>query len=585
VFPDTQIHSVVCELNSERARRIVSDLNPSVNFEVGDINRVPLRHRDESESVVRQIEAAFTIHESHREPSVEFQQPGPSPWRYAQAWAQVAVDRPENSPLPEYVEQLDPEPPTDHLSFALGVALGRFGAHGEGILDPGSGQSSHHAPRDEPSTPPDRAAERTLTTHNASSVKARHAERDGYFDALPHGILFLNGTLTDSDLRDSLGHPAAQIIHAQWNEYGAAILAGKKSVSVRDWLREKFFADVHRQMYENRPIHWPLSSAKKTFVAWINIHRWKASTLRVLLADHLQPALTRLDGELADLRSARDGADKKAATAAERRFAQVKGWREELVEFIANVEQCAERGPAPPDPKKPERETDARYDPDLDDGVMISSAALWPLLEPQWKDPKKWWKELATAKGKKDYDWSHLAMRYWPTRVDKKCQADPSLGVAHGCFWKYHAARAWAWELRLQDEIGPDFRIEEAAYRGDGGHEEHRDKFLSEKPDDACEAVAKELKRRIRKHEAPVTEMRLLEPGIWSAVPDRCWELELATSKKQAAAFRLDAPDAEACRKAFAQANPEQAAVRQELLAGLGSRQLQLLNDDAEDTA
>lgn len=585
VFPDTQIHSVVCELNSERARRIVSDLNPSVNFEVGDINRVPLRHRDESESVVRQIEAAFTIHESHREPSVEFQQPGPSPWRYAQAWAQVAVDRPENSPLPEYVEQLDPEPPTDHLSFALGVALGRFGADGEGILDPGSGQSSYHAPRDEPSTPPDRAAERPLTTHNASSVKARHAERDGYFDALPHGILFLNGTLTDSDLRDSLGHPAAQIIHTQWNEYGAAILAGKKSVSVRDWLREKFFADVHRQMYENRPIHWPLSSAKKSFVAWINIHRWNASTLRVLLADHLQPALTRLDGELADLRSARDGADKKAATAAERRFAQVKGWREELVEFIANVEQCAERGPAPPDPKKPERETDARYDPDLDDGVMINSAALWPLLEPQWKDPKKWWKELATAKGKKDYDWSHLAMRYWPTRVDKKCQADPSLGVAHGCFWKYHAARAWAWELRLQDEIGPDFRIEEAAYRGDGGHEEHRDKFLSEKPDEACEAVAKELKRRIRKHEAPVTEMRLLEPGIWSAVPDRCWELELATSKKQAAAFRLDAPDAEACRKAFAQANPEQAAVRQELLAGLGSRQLQLLNDDAEDRA
>jgi hypothetical protein len=65
---------------------------------------------------------------------------------------------------------------------------------------------------------------------------------------------------------------------------------------------------------------------------------------------------------------------------------------------------------------------------------MINSAALWPLLEPQWKDPKKWWKELATAKGKKDYDWSHLAMRYWPTRVDAKCQEDPSLGVAHGCF-------------------------------------------------------------------------------------------------------------------------------------------------------
>ncbi len=76
-------------------------------------------------------------------------------------------------------------------------------------------------------------------------------------------------------------------------------------------------------------------------------------------------------------------------------------------------------------------------------------AALWPLLELQWKDPKKWWKELANAQGKKDYDWAHLAKRYWPTRVDAKCQDDPSLGVAHACFWKYHPAKGYAWELRL----------------------------------------------------------------------------------------------------------------------------------------
>ena len=59
----------------------------------------------------------------------------------------------------------------------------------------------------------------------------------------------------------------------------------------------------------------------------------------------------------------------------------------------------------------------------MDDGVIINSAALWPLLAPQWKDPKKWWKELAAAEGKKDYDWSHLAARYFPKRVDAKCQS------------------------------------------------------------------------------------------------------------------------------------------------------------------
>lgn len=102
-------------------------------------------------------------------------------------------------------------------------------------------------------------------------------------------------------------------------------------------------------MHENRPIHWPLSSEKKTFVAWITIHRWDGQTLRALLAEHLHAA--QLDGELTDLRAARDGADKKAARAVERRFENVLKWREELSAFIALGSQCAEKGAPPTDPK------------------------------------------------------------------------------------------------------------------------------------------------------------------------------------------------------------------------------------------
>jgi len=35
---------------------------------------------------------------------------------------------------------------------------------------------------------------------------------------------------------------------------------------------------------------------------------------------------------------------------------------------------------------------------------------------------------------------------------------DPSLAVAHGSFWKY-PQKAYAWELRLQDEIRAGFAI------------------------------------------------------------------------------------------------------------------------------
>ncbi|MEA1048439.1 BREX-6 system adenine-specific DNA-methyltransferase PglX [Lamprobacter modestohalophilus] len=524
-------------LSSSIAQRIVSDLSPGMRFDVGDVNRIPLFQIDGADEIIQMVGSAFSEHESHREPSVEYKHPGPSPWLHAQAWAQSAVDRPEGAPLPPYEPEYDPEPPTDHLSFALGVALGRFGGGdgrgGWGILDP---------------------------SNTDAGADLGHA--------LPAGILFLDGTLEAGDHRDGLGRPAASVLHQSWAEQGARIDA--KS-NLRTWLRLKFFRDVHKAMYENRPIHWPLSSAKRIFVAWINIHRWDARTLRLLLADHLSPAAQRLDGELSDLRAARDDADRRAAEAAERRYASVLRWRDELADFIAKVEQCAERGAPPTDPQCPARACDAAYAPDLDDGVMINSAALWPLLEPQWKDPKKWWKELASATGKKDYDWSHLAMRHWPERVDAKCRQDPSLGVAHGCFWAYHPARAWSWELRLQDEIGPDFRIEEAPYRGDGGDVAHRSVYLQVHWKDALAAVAKEALRRRRKQKQPQIELRLLETGLWSRHPCACWQLELDLIAKQKADFHLRAPDEPASRAALERQYPSLVDERETLLRQFAS--------------
>jgi hypothetical protein len=511
--------AIVCLLNSARTREMMSDLNPGVGFEMCDVTRVPVFEVRSSDLIFGTLESSFQVHESHRELSIEYRLPGPSPWHHAQDWAQQAVDRPEGAPLPDYTEDLDPEPPTDHLSFALGVALGRF------------------APVDERGQP---------TTRNPAGI-LDPASAD-LAHALPAGILFLDGSLAESDQRDGLGQPAAAALHQAWTRHGAAINSNR---TLRDWLRLDFFKDVHKGMYENRPIHWPLSSSGKTFVAWVNIHRLDGQTLKVLLADHLNPTRSRLDGELDDLRQVRDSGDRQAAHEADNRLSKLTRWREELNEFIATVEHCTGHGPPPTDGRCPEREQDAVYDPDLDDGVMINSAALWPLLEPQWKDPKKWWKELASAHGKKDYDWAHLAMRYWPTRVDAKCQQDPSLGVAHCCFWRYHPERAWAWELRLQQEIGPDFRIEEAPYRpggrdlGDQGDAPHRQAWLSEHPSQALAAVEKEATRRVGRgdNRQVVNEMRILEQGLWSVIPEKVAAMEQRLGDKQGAMFSLRAPD------------------------------------------
>ena len=466
VFPD-HTASTLCSMNTTLSRTIVQSLNPGIHFEISDVNRLPVFVVEGADTTMASLSEAFRTHESHREPSVEFKSPGPSPWRHAQDWAQLAVDRPDGAPLPPYQAEYDDPPPENYVSFAVGVALGRFGAQGEGILE------------DDPAS------------------------------ALPNGILFVSAT----GEHGSLQHPACAGIHDAWANHRVETTAG----DLGEYLRKGFFLGVHKPMYENRPIYFPLSSSKKNFVAWVSIHRWGNDTLNVVLADHLKPEQRRLEGERDDLRQA--CADKASKGRAERRFAEVQKLLEELGVFIDTVTKCADHGPPPPDSSIPKRECDARYSMDLDDGVMVNSAALWPLLEPQWKDPKKWWKELATAKGRKDYDWSHLAARYFPTRVEGKCKEDPSLGVAHTCFWRLHPAKAFAWELRLQDEIRPDFTIDEP------GSEEFRTRFVAERAQQAMELQAAERRRRERKAQKGAQEESdgpLYEQGAEGGNDEQC---------------------------------------------------------------
>lgn len=523
-----RIAETVCSMNSTISKSVLQSLNPSVSFQVGDVLRLPFVEVQYASRVVKTLHVAFTQHESHREASVEFKCPGPSPWVYAQDWAQRAVDRATGEPLPPYEPVFDAPEPASYVSFAIGVALGRFGENGEGILDlslPSAPRLTAQAERRNADAP--RAG---APKTNSSSVNRRGARGNEPFahategapevteeglDAdglpavpniepsplpegqviLPDGILFVSAL---PHLKDSTQHAAFKRVEDAWREHAGALLQGKKS-SLEEWLRKDFFP-YHKALYENRPIYFPLSSEGRNFVAFVSIHRWHDSTLQALLAGYLLPAQKQLQGEIADLNMARASSDKKQKADAERAYARTHKLLEELDQFIVDVAQCAEKGPKPVEDKGakcPPREVDAPFVMDLDDGVMINSAALWPLLLPQWKDPKKWWQELASAQGRKDYDWAHLAKRYFPTRVDEKCKTDPSLAVAHGCFWKYHPAKAYAWELRLQDEIAPDFTIDEGAANG-ADSDAARAAFLAAHPDVARELVAKEEQRRER---------------------------------------------------------------------------------------
>ena len=451
VFPTSEndLPNLLAFMNSNWSKQVMSALNPGIGFEIGDVNRLPIISIELANEIFSQIDRAFSEHEAARETSIEFKQPGASCWSYAQDWAQRSVDRPSGTPLPDWNPVHEKLPATNWISYTLGIALGRFGANGEGILN------------EAPAT------------------------------ALPHGILYLSAYSGDQpDTKDSLAHPACHPLISAWQQHNSSI---PKANNLRDWLRLNFFKDVHVGMYEQRPIYFPLTSAKKNFVAYLSIHCWQDSTLPTLLAEYLLPELRQLEGELSDLMDSRNQGDKKQQSQAEDRYTKVQLLYTELKDFTDLVQQCAEQGPPPAKASDTPRETDAPFSMDLDDGVMVNSAALWPLLEPQWAKPKTWWSELCNAQGKKDYDWSHLAARYFPQRVDAKCQIDLSLAVAHGCFWQYHPAKAYEWELRLQDEIAPDFTLDET------DSNQLRQQFETNHPNQVAELKEKEAKRRERK--------------------------------------------------------------------------------------
>src|SRR5579875_674505 len=110
----------VCLFNSRRAREILQAYNPTIHFEIGDVTRLPLFPIECHQSIMGSLESSYAEHESHRETSIEFRSPGASSWHSAQSWAQDAVDRPEGAPLPPNEPEYDAEPPTDHLTYALG---------------------------------------------------------------------------------------------------------------------------------------------------------------------------------------------------------------------------------------------------------------------------------------------------------------------------------------------------------------------------------------------------------------------------------------------------------------------------------
>lgn len=197
------------------------------------------------------------------------------------------------------------------------------------------------------------------------------------------------------------GGPTAEAI-----ELEACEILGVKTL--RDYFRRpaNFFADHLKRYSKSRrqaPIYWPLSTKSGSYTLWIYYHRLNDQTLHKCLADFVDPKIKEVENELGKLTGKDSG-----------RAADLRDFLNELKDLRDELERVI---------KLP-------WKPNLNDGVLITASPLWKLFRlSKWqKDLKACWEELE----KGNYDWAHLAYAIWPERVEKVCEKDRSIAIAHG---------------------------------------------------------------------------------------------------------------------------------------------------------
>lgn len=197
---------------------------------------------------------------------------------------------------------------------------------------------------------------------------------------------------------------------------------------IRDYFRKSFFDD-HLVRYSRTgrkaPIYWQLATPSASYSVWLYYPRLTKDSLYRLLNDYVAPKLQHEERKQYQL--VRSAGPSPAAS--QRAEIDDQGVRvEELRVFRDELARVA-----------------PLWNPSQDDGVMINFAPLWRLV-PQhrvWqRECRACWDTLLAG----DYDWAHLAMRFWPERVVPKCAGDRSLAIAHGLetdFWQETPDGKW----------------------------------------------------------------------------------------------------------------------------------------------
>jgi hypothetical protein len=186
--------------------------------------------------------------------------------------------------------------------------------------------------------------------------------------------------------------------------------------SLRSFLEKDYFAQWHFKWYRKRPVYWPIQSSRRAYGFVLFHEKITRDTFYAIQREpYLDTKRNAVANAIRDLETGLKSAQGAERKRKERELDDLRKLADELEEFAKELNAITENGYNPV--------------PDwIDDGVILRLAPLSKVI-PVWKaEPKKYWDRLEAG----DFDWSHIAMNYWPERVKAKCKKNKSYAIAHG---------------------------------------------------------------------------------------------------------------------------------------------------------
>ena len=464
IFPEEnkEVFAILNIFNSTFARFLLQLINPTVNFQIGDVARLPMSLAVSQQLLKRLLQAISqqVVNATFTEPSFDFI--APPRWDTGIEELTTAQAR-----LRELEAQIDEEvyrlygisdedraaieaelgtaapaeedgPPLTReelakrwISYAVGIVMGRFrpglprtrAPHARGPL----GRAVFH---------PDDFAVGSLPAPSSDTFDALvgPAARFAYVDAQGGRHLFpphVERALRDLALPEGAAvvqahHPLDltarvwQALTLMWGEQGAQDIIAAVGSDLARYLERAFWRD-HLQTYRYRPVYWLLQSPRRTLSIYLYHERVTRDTLYVVQTEIVHPAQRLFQARLQEQEAQAESAAGRARWRVRKQAEALQTALDDLAAFAEALEHVLQRG----------------YEPDLDDGVLINLAPLHELVP--WPRKKKvqgrsaseleaTWHALEAG----EYDWSRMAMHHWPARVREKARHDKSLAIAHG---------------------------------------------------------------------------------------------------------------------------------------------------------